>query len=101
MINNSETTNLYKTTHLNDFFNHLPYPCSINVNVSKLHEIGEDRGAWCAAVHGVTVRRALVTEQQQQKLYYQYYSNIILLEMLHTAFNQLIIYVYSVGPMMC
>ena len=24
------------------------------MNVSKLQEIMEDRGAWCAAVHGVT-----------------------------------------------
>ena len=25
-----------------------------NVNLSKLREIVKDRGAWCAAVHGVT-----------------------------------------------
>ena len=26
---------------------------SLDVNLSKLQEIAEDRGAWCAAVHGV------------------------------------------------
>ena len=27
---------------------------SVNMNLSKLWEIVEDRGAWCAAVHGIT-----------------------------------------------
>ena len=27
---------------------------SMDVNLSKLQEIVEDRGAWCAIVHGVT-----------------------------------------------
>ena len=27
---------------------------SMDINVSKFQEIMEDRGAWCAAVHGVT-----------------------------------------------
>ena len=26
----------------------------MNMNLSKLQEIVKDRGAWCAAVHGVT-----------------------------------------------
>ena len=43
---------------------------SMEMNLSKFQEIVEDRGHWCAAVHGVarsgTVGRDLVTEQQQQ-----------------------------------
>ena len=27
---------------------------SIDMNLTKLREIVKDRGAWCAAVHGVT-----------------------------------------------
>ena len=29
-------------------------PDSMEMNFSKLQETEEDRGAWCAAVHGVT-----------------------------------------------
>ena len=36
----------------------------MNMNLSKLWEIVEDRGVWCATVHGVAVRYGLVTEQQ-------------------------------------
>ena len=40
---------------------------SIGLNVSKLWEIVEDRGAWCSTVNGVcTVRQDTVTDQQQQ-----------------------------------
>ena len=39
---------------------------SMNMNLSKLWEIVEDRGAWHAAVHGLQrVRHDLITEQQQ------------------------------------
>ena len=39
---------------------------SIGLNVSKLWEIVEDRGAWCNAVNGVcTVIQDLKIEQQQ------------------------------------
>jgi len=39
---------------------------SMDMSLSKLSEIVEDRGAWHAAVHEVTKRYDLVTEQQQQ-----------------------------------
>ena len=38
----------------------------MNMHLSKLQEIVEDRGAWHAAVREVAVRRDLVTEEQQQ-----------------------------------
>ena len=37
---------------------------SIDMNLGKLRQTVKDRGAWCAAVHGVTVGRSWVTEQQ-------------------------------------
>ena len=37
----------------------------MDMNLSRLWEIVEDRGAWCAAVHGVT---KLTTRQQKQEL---------------------------------
>ena len=36
---------------------------SMDLSLSKLLEILEDRGAWHAVVHGVAVRHDLVTEQ--------------------------------------
>ena len=39
---------------------------SMNMNLSKLWEIEEDRGAWHASVHGI--RHDLATEQQQQQI---------------------------------
>ena len=39
---------------------------SVDMRLSKLWEIVKDREAWRAAVHGVTKRHNLVTEQQQQ-----------------------------------
>ena len=39
---------------------------SMHVNLNKPRATVEDRGAWCAAVHGVTKSHDLATEQQQQ-----------------------------------
>ena len=41
---------------------------SMDINLSKLWETVEDRGAWHAAIHGVTKNRhKLATEQQKQQ----------------------------------
>ena len=39
---------------------------SKDMSLSTLQEIVKDREAWHAAVHGVTKRHNLVTEQQQE-----------------------------------
>ena len=35
---------------------------SVDMNLSKLWEIGEDRGAWCVAVHGITKNQTWLSD---------------------------------------
>ena len=35
---------------------------SMHLSLSKLWEMVRDRGAWCAVLHGITVRHDLATE---------------------------------------
>ena len=40
---------------------------SIDMNLSKLWEIVKDRGAWCAAVHGVVKSWTQLSNEQEQE----------------------------------
>ena len=40
---------------------------SMDMNLSKLQEILEDREAWCAAVHGITKSQAQLSDYKQQQ----------------------------------
>ena len=39
---------------------------SRNVSLSELRELGMDREAWCAAIHGVIQRREEKREEEQR-----------------------------------
>ena len=41
---------------------------SVDMNLSKLQEIVEDREAWCVTIGSQRVRHDLATEQQQQNI---------------------------------
>ena len=42
---------------------------SMDMNLSKLLEIVEDREAWCAAVHGAAKRQALLSDRTELKMH--------------------------------
>ena len=41
----------------------------MNMNLSKLREIVEDRGAWCAAIHGVVKSQTPYSDEKPQQYY--------------------------------
>ena len=50
---------------LDGITNSMDINVSEQIDMKKLQEILKDGEAWCAAVHGITDRHGLVTEQQQ------------------------------------
>ena len=50
---------------LDGITNSMDIHVSEQIDIKKLQEILKDGEAWCAAVHGITVRHDFVTEQQQ------------------------------------
>ena len=55
---------------------------STDMNLSKLQETVEDRGAWCAIVHGLQkVRHDLATEQKQRFKIFLYLQEIFMQEL--------------------
>ena len=51
---------------------------SMDMNLRKLWEVVEDRGAWHATVCGIRFRHDLDTEQQQQQWLPWYQSNYLI-----------------------
>ena len=51
---------------------------SMDMNLNKLWETVEDRGAWYAPLHGVPESDTTATEEQQQKLSWEADSHIFL-----------------------
>ena len=49
---------------------------STDMNLSKLWEIVEDRGAWCTTLHGVTKSRTQLSNWQQQQLHFNCFSSV-------------------------
>ena len=48
---------------------------SMDMSLSKFREIVKDREAWHAAVHGITKRHSLVTEQREERIQFVFIRN--------------------------